>query len=154
MDLKQLLVHLSCKGKAKPHCEFEILHVSYGSREDSVDRTLYVLACCALQASGFCYINDIVLAILELLKYHRCVERGVVKRVNGGNEGAGFGAPTPWGGGDAESGWERSERQVDWGVGSKGGVCWVQYMPGPSLLASVLFCSFGTAAQGRVCWMH
>lgn len=25
------------------------------------------------QASGFCYINDIVLAILELLKYHRCV---------------------------------------------------------------------------------
>lgn len=27
---------------------------------------------CPLQASGFCYINDIVLAILELLKYHRC----------------------------------------------------------------------------------
>lgn len=25
------------------------------------------------QASGFCYINDIVLAILELLKYHRRV---------------------------------------------------------------------------------
>lgn len=23
-----------------------------------------------MQASGFCYINDIVLAILELLKYH------------------------------------------------------------------------------------
>ena len=22
------------------------------------------------QASGFCYVNDIVLAILELLKYH------------------------------------------------------------------------------------
>jgi hypothetical protein len=33
--------------------------------------TLYVLGCCVLQASGFCYINDIVLAILELLKYHR-----------------------------------------------------------------------------------
>jgi hypothetical protein len=26
---------------------------------------------CVVQASGFCYINDIVLAILELLKYHR-----------------------------------------------------------------------------------
>ena len=26
-----------------------------------------------LQASGFCYVNDIVLAILELLKYHRRV---------------------------------------------------------------------------------
>ena len=25
------------------------------------------------QAAGFCYVNDIVLAILELLKYHRCV---------------------------------------------------------------------------------
>lgn len=26
------------------------------------------------EASGFCYVNDIVLAILELLKYHqRCV---------------------------------------------------------------------------------
>jgi histone deacetylase 1/2 len=26
-----------------------------------------------MQASGFCYVNDIVLAILELLKYHaRC----------------------------------------------------------------------------------
>lgn len=25
------------------------------------------------QASGFCYVNDIVLAILELLKHHRCV---------------------------------------------------------------------------------
>ena len=27
----------------------------------------------SLQASGFCYINDIVLAILELLKYHQRV---------------------------------------------------------------------------------
>lgn len=26
-----------------------------------------------LQASGFCYVNDIVLAILELLKYHQRV---------------------------------------------------------------------------------
>ena len=26
-----------------------------------------------MQASGFCYVNDIVLAILELLKYHRRV---------------------------------------------------------------------------------
>jgi hypothetical protein len=26
-----------------------------------------------LQASGFCYINDIVLAILEMLKYHHRV---------------------------------------------------------------------------------
>jgi acetoin utilization deacetylase AcuC-like enzyme len=25
---------------------------------------------CDVQASGFCYVNDIVLAILELLKYH------------------------------------------------------------------------------------
>lgn len=33
---------------------------------------LMVLACNA-QASGFCYVNDIVLAILELLKYHRRV---------------------------------------------------------------------------------
>lgn len=39
--------------------------------------TCYVNSPCALievlarmQASGFCYINDIVLAILELLKYH------------------------------------------------------------------------------------
>ena len=28
---------------------------------------------CCLQASGFCYINDIVLAILEMLKYHHRV---------------------------------------------------------------------------------
>ena len=27
----------------------------------------------ASQASGFCYVNDIVLAILELLKYHQRV---------------------------------------------------------------------------------
>lgn len=26
-----------------------------------------------LQASGFCFVNDIVLAILELLKYHQRV---------------------------------------------------------------------------------
>jgi histone deacetylase 1/2 len=26
-----------------------------------------------MQASGFCYVNDIVLAILELLKYHNRV---------------------------------------------------------------------------------
>ena len=26
-----------------------------------------------MQASGFCYVNDIVLAILELLKYHQRV---------------------------------------------------------------------------------
>ena len=26
--------------------------------------------CLGAQASGFCYVNDIVLAILELLKYH------------------------------------------------------------------------------------
>ena len=26
-----------------------------------------------LQASGFCYVNDIVLACLELLKYHQRV---------------------------------------------------------------------------------
>ena len=28
---------------------------------------------CAVQASGFCYVNDIVLACLELLKYHQRV---------------------------------------------------------------------------------
>jgi acetoin utilization deacetylase AcuC-like enzyme len=32
---------------------------------------LLLLLLLLLQASGFCYINDIVLAILELLKYHR-----------------------------------------------------------------------------------
>ena len=26
-----------------------------------------------MQASGFCYVNDIVLAVLELLKYHQRV---------------------------------------------------------------------------------
>ena len=35
----------------------------------------HAVLCCALpavlQASGFCYINDIVLAILELLKVHQ-----------------------------------------------------------------------------------
>ena len=30
-------------------------------------------SCYGLQASGFCYVNDIVLAILELLKYHNRV---------------------------------------------------------------------------------
>ena len=34
------------------------------------------------EASGFCYINDIVLAILELLKVHqRCAHWGGVARV-------------------------------------------------------------------------
>ena len=31
---------------------------------------LIVHASRTVQASGFCYVNDIVLAILELLKYH------------------------------------------------------------------------------------
>ena len=34
------------------------------------------MACCCPscpQASGFCYVNDIVLSILELLKYHHRV---------------------------------------------------------------------------------
>ena len=31
------------------------------------------MVCHLLQASGFCYVNDIVLAILELLKYHNRV---------------------------------------------------------------------------------
>lgn len=32
-----------------------------------------------MEASGFCYINDIVLAILELLKYHPRLYRIVVR---------------------------------------------------------------------------
>ena len=31
------------------------------------------LTCCSWRRSGFCYVNDIVLAILELLKVHQRV---------------------------------------------------------------------------------
>ena len=48
-----LLMHVSC---------------SNGGIPDRSDKW-----CCVLQASGFCYVNDIVLAILELLKYHQRV---------------------------------------------------------------------------------
>ena len=30
------------------------------------------------EASGFCYVNDIVLAILELLKYHQVLKQSLV----------------------------------------------------------------------------
>lgn len=36
---------------------------------DSCD-TIFVVTVEQAEASGFCYVNDIVLAILELLKYH------------------------------------------------------------------------------------
>lgn len=34
---------------------------------------MHLLWCLLFQASGFCYVNDIVLAILELLKYNERV---------------------------------------------------------------------------------
>ena len=53
----------------------------YHSFPQGLHRGVY-LPC--LQASGFCYVNDIVLAILELLKYHARYTWPVIHSVSAG----------------------------------------------------------------------